>query len=609
MRLSNPTGRRGFRLWHALVLVIAVACARALASVSSLDDRLRSGDNDDLMRLTELRDWLGGQGWFDLHQYRLLPPDGVLMHWSSYVDAGLAAIFVPLSWIMPPHQAELWMMALWPTLLFVVLCLVIGRGTDRLFGPVAAFFALATALVWGRLGGFEFSAGRIDHHNVQMLLCTIAAYLMFLPTKRPFARGIWTGTALSASLAVGLDMLPVNLLICGMAVVAVIFDLDQARARLGGLCISVVAVSAALFAGQTQPDAWRVPHCDVIALPWMSVIGAGIVASLALICLAPRISSRVVRALVFTAVMAAGLWLVMPLFRHCLAGPYAEVSPEVMAIITSKIGEAQPIWRLLLAKPETFFYAALPALIALLAAAVLLVRDWKVLSTDLRQAVVPMIVIAGTGMMLSCAQNRLINNAAPAVPFLVAFVVSRLRATPSGKFSRWSAVSLIFGCYLIASPASVAIAYRQAFAALGHPRPALDLHPDPCRTTTALAAIRALPLIDPETLIFAPSNLGPLILYSTHYATTSGPYHRSMDAFWNGVGAYRSWDDMITALRRSGANYLAVCRDARPAEVTRQLLAGVLPDWLSAVDLAGIDRDTASVLIFRVDKDRLAPTN
>ncbi len=37
-------------------------------------------DPDDAMRLVEVRDYLGGQGWFDLHQYRLGPDGGTLMH-------------------------------------------------------------------------------------------------------------------------------------------------------------------------------------------------------------------------------------------------------------------------------------------------------------------------------------------------------------------------------------------------------------------------------------------------------------------------------------------------------------------------------------------------
>ena len=36
-------------------------------------------DNDDGMRLVEVRDFLNGQGWFDLMQYRLGLGEGTLM--------------------------------------------------------------------------------------------------------------------------------------------------------------------------------------------------------------------------------------------------------------------------------------------------------------------------------------------------------------------------------------------------------------------------------------------------------------------------------------------------------------------------------------------------
>ncbi len=49
-------------------------------------------DNDDVMRLIEVRDLLGGQGWFDLMQYRLGLGDGTLMHWSRLIDLPLAKV-------------------------------------------------------------------------------------------------------------------------------------------------------------------------------------------------------------------------------------------------------------------------------------------------------------------------------------------------------------------------------------------------------------------------------------------------------------------------------------------------------------------------------------
>ena len=51
---------------------------------------------DDAMRLVEVRDLIGGQGWFDLFQYRMDPPGGRSMHWSRLIDAPFAALILLL---------------------------------------------------------------------------------------------------------------------------------------------------------------------------------------------------------------------------------------------------------------------------------------------------------------------------------------------------------------------------------------------------------------------------------------------------------------------------------------------------------------------------------
>ena len=49
-------------------------------------------DTDDAMRLTEVRDFLAGQNWFDLVQHRLNTPYGGLIHWSRLIDLPEAVV-------------------------------------------------------------------------------------------------------------------------------------------------------------------------------------------------------------------------------------------------------------------------------------------------------------------------------------------------------------------------------------------------------------------------------------------------------------------------------------------------------------------------------------
>src|SRR6185312_17443849 len=63
-------------------------------------------DTDDAMRLVEMRAWVAGHGWFDLHEARVQPPLGYDSHWSRLIDAGLAGLFLIFRSGLDPHSAE-----------------------------------------------------------------------------------------------------------------------------------------------------------------------------------------------------------------------------------------------------------------------------------------------------------------------------------------------------------------------------------------------------------------------------------------------------------------------------------------------------------------------
>src|SRR3954451_12996726 len=106
-----------------LAALVAVALAAFLAPGTQLGDvvlRLRLPDNDDAMRLVEVRDLLAGQGWFDTIQHRYLPPAGASMHWSRFIDAPIAALVAAFTPILGRTLAEGLVAATWPPLLFIV---------------------------------------------------------------------------------------------------------------------------------------------------------------------------------------------------------------------------------------------------------------------------------------------------------------------------------------------------------------------------------------------------------------------------------------------------------------------------------------------------------
>src|SRR5690606_9104956 len=132
-----------------------LALAAGLAQSGAMPD-----DNDSLMRLVQIRDWLDGQGWFDLQQYRMGPGGGFLMHWSRLVD-------LPVGLLMLAGGESFALLA-WPTLLFAVAVLLIIRTSRRLAGEAATLPALVIGAVSLHSIGL-FVPGMLDHHNLQLV--------------------------------------------------------------------------------------------------------------------------------------------------------------------------------------------------------------------------------------------------------------------------------------------------------------------------------------------------------------------------------------------------------------------------------------------------------
>ena len=120
-------------------------------------------------RLVEVRDLIGGQGWFDVFQYRMDPPDGTSMHWSRLIDAPLAGLILLLKPLLGMHDAQALTLYFWPALLFAIalaLIAAIARQVSNSTAPVIAAVVLGV-LAFPAL--VHFRAGAIDHHNAQIV--------------------------------------------------------------------------------------------------------------------------------------------------------------------------------------------------------------------------------------------------------------------------------------------------------------------------------------------------------------------------------------------------------------------------------------------------------
>src|SRR5256714_12517650 len=69
-------------------------------------------DTDDAMRLAQLRDWLGGQGWFDMRQTRVA--GGYESHWSRLIGAGVGGTLWLFGSVAEPAPPGGLARPLWP---------------------------------------------------------------------------------------------------------------------------------------------------------------------------------------------------------------------------------------------------------------------------------------------------------------------------------------------------------------------------------------------------------------------------------------------------------------------------------------------------------------
>src|SRR5436190_1005174 len=131
----------------ALNFPVLLGLAWALTAAVLLADRwpemgVRLFDADDAMRLTQVRDFLAGRGWFDLHDARVDPPAGYDTHWSRLIDLGLAGLYLGAYPFTGATIAEQVMRAAWPLLWLLVAMGSVAALAWRLSGRNAAVIAL-----------------------------------------------------------------------------------------------------------------------------------------------------------------------------------------------------------------------------------------------------------------------------------------------------------------------------------------------------------------------------------------------------------------------------------------------------------------------------------
>lgn len=535
-------------------------------------------DSDDALRLAQVRDWIGGQGWYDLRQYRLDPPRGADIHWTRLVDLPLAALLLALTPLAGPVLATTITTTAVP-LLTLLAALLLASAIGRRLTPGDGWLLTPVLLLMAGPALAMMTPGRIDHHGWQIL--ALLAGVLGLVDERRTRGGLLAGAAIAASLAIGLEMLPYLAVLGACAALAWIADGREAP-RLRALAASAAAGTLAVLLLFVPPAARWSAACDALSgiYLWPLLAGAAVMLA-ASFCRPATVGGRaglaVLAALAMAAVLAAQ-------GRQCLIDPYGAVDGRARILWLATVSEARPLF----SQPIEIALACL-ALPAIGLAGAL----WRVVRTEGDARRGWMIVSAlGAAAILLCLVSTRAGIAAQA---LAAPGAAALMSAGRARLARSEAMLVrVFGVvalFLCVSALGPRLAIDAAFA-----RPAVTEADKPAPSCTTRTAVRALDALPPATLLTHIDQSAALVAHGRHRAI-AGPYHRNGRAIADLMTAWAGDDATARAvIARHGVTLVALCGDPAEAQLyakrnsrglSARLMAGDAPGWLTRVPVDG----------------------
>ncbi|USI74203.1 AcrB/AcrD/AcrF family protein [Sphingomonas morindae] len=571
------------RRWRLAVLLFWIGAAAVLLWQKwAAIHWLALGDTDDNIRFVQVRDWLGGQGWYDLRQYRLNPPQGFNIHWSRLVDLPIAGLVLLARPLLGTLDAWRFAVAVAPLLPMLVAMLALALVVRRLIAPLAYPVALVLLCCAGS-AMLMWSPLRIDHHGWQLALLMVT--LAGLSDPRPVRAGVLVALSSSLSLAIGLEMLP-YIVFAGAAIALRWAWEAEAALRMRAYGLALAGSTGAAFLAFASTDNWA-PRCDALTPVWLVtvVLAALLLAGLSLV----PARGRVTRLLLVCAAGLVALLAYRLLFPQCWGHRLENIPPEAERLWLSHVREARPIT----AHPRD---VALPA------------------------AALPAIGLAcGLALLWSAGRRRLLGPWLPGLAFgLFAFALTfwqfrtiasaQMLAVPVVAWACWTLILRLGDRPLwvrgVAGAAIVALLSGGLMTPLeawlpGKARPrAGKARPDPvrranrrCPTIPALRPIGRLP----KGVVFTFVDAGPRLIALTHHSAVAGPYHRNAGAILDVEHAMRGTPEQAHAIMLAHrADYLLVCpnmsestiyRSEAPGGFYAKLAGGWTPAWLIPIAL------------------------
>ena len=544
----------------ALLFLIVPVCLVASSILQGSSGQI-GPDSDDVMRLVQIKDLLNGQDWFDLHQYRMGPDGGTLMHWSRLADLPILALYSLFDLFLPSDTALVWAYSAWPPLSVLVVLGGLYAGARHVSDRGAALACLVLG-VFVYATHYRFSPGAIDHHNLQLGLTALAMGLALDPLRRA-GRLVGAGLALAASVAIGGEVYVFVAAICAfIALDWLVAGRAAMRGAIGFGAGLAAGLEIAFFATIT-PSHYEVVACD--ALSSVSLLagmagGFGLAAA-ALVASGRNIWLRLGALMLVGAICAATLVMVGP---ECLSNPLEDLSPEVKALWLDRVDEARPVFSNRPDRVSTLGFALGISILALGLSLFGLYRRQRLRANLLFSG----LLLAALAMTLYQIRFYVFGHLFAIIP-LGLWIADVYRA---GKAKSPSSVTYIGALalslpFLWALPGLLVMDKAETGNKTGDKAD--------CLQEGVFTTLETLP----EGRILASADVGPIILNQTGHSVLQGNYHRNQEGIRQAIGLWLSEPgDTQSLLAASGIDYVMTC----PADAETKLMSRHDPEGFAA---------------------------
>lgn len=570
-----------FAIWLVTALLFLFIARGAIAD-------WKMGDPDDQLRLVQVRDWLAGQSWWDITQYRMNPPEGGPMHWSRLVDVPIAGMILLLRPLLGQALAEQWASAIIPLLTYGAVLAAFAATAKRLFGKPAALLAAATFFTILPAAA-QILPMRIDHHGWQLFCFFVASWALFDP-KRSAVAGAIVGLSMALWIEISIEGLPFAIVLMAILGLRWLFPANKAEDTQLPAALAALAVGTGFFYLITEGISRTANFCDGLSPFYIGAFAAvalviGGVAVLA--WSAKRPLMRWTKIAVGLLAGAAGLAVVLMTAPQCTSDAFADLDPLVRQFWYDRVPEGLPLWAVQLdfaMQQVAGFLFGLVGLIWVLARSAVPSRADKLALA---------ILFIGSALVGTLVSRTMVYAVCLATIMLAPMAIALFSAAEQGLGLGKRMGLRVIAIVLLLPTIVGQNVMNQINAAQDAETPeaaaeqkAFEKLALACQKPKAAMLLNQLP---PAQLMVG-LDTSPAVLQFTHHKVVATGHHRNQEAMADVIRSFTgSADDAKAAMIKRKADYFITCEGSFelrfyerevPGGFGAQIRRGQVPDWL-----------------------------